>query len=58
MVMSDTTKFLWDNSDKRVKKLEIPDQGNTGLAKVHAEHLRKEALKQKQRGIKNEKNRR
>lgn len=47
--MSDKIKFLWEDPSKRVEKLEIPDQSSRGLAKVHDEHLEKEAKKQKRR---------
>lgn len=55
--MTDTTKYLWDEKDKCVKKLEIPESSEVGLGKVHAEHLKKEALKKSKRGFKNVKNR-
>jgi hypothetical protein len=47
--MSEPVKFLWDNSDKRVRRIEIPSSADTGLAKVHNEHLKKEEEKQRRK---------
>ena len=43
--MTGPVKFLWDNEDKRVKRIEIPESSERGLAKVHADHLKKKAQK-------------
>ena len=45
ITMTGPVKFLWDNEDKRVKRIEIPESSERGLAKVHADHLKKKAQK-------------
>lgn len=48
--MSASTKFLWNEANKRVERLEIPEQ--SGFAKAHYNHLRRERKRREKRARK------